>query len=89
MVTGKRFIIVLNTYFTVDPKILCFTTERFTDLGKLKLQIVVWFRARANFHYLPSCLKKLVEGNNIVYEYIVMVTSYLTSYLWELKYVGN
>ena len=33
-------------------------TERFTDLGKLKLQMVIWFQAQANFYYCPSCLMK-------------------------------
>ena len=32
--------------------------KHFTDLGKLKLQMVVWFKAQVNFQYCPSCLLK-------------------------------
>jgi len=34
------------------------TTERFTDLGKLSLVMVVQWLAPANFHNCPSYLKK-------------------------------
>jgi len=32
------------------------STERFMDLGKPNFPMVVWFKARANFQYCPSCL---------------------------------
>jgi len=57
--------ILISTLYNIEKQILNRTevdqvkktcTECFTDLGKLKLLMVVWFLARADLHYCRSCL---------------------------------
>ena len=42
-----------NMYFSKSTFYFV-STERFTDLGKLKLKMVVWFKVQADFQYCPS-----------------------------------
>jgi len=58
--TLKWFFVTFQDFIlsVIFSHILRFYTERFTDLGKLNLVIVVWFWAQANLYFCPSCLKK-------------------------------
>ena len=40
--------------------------NEFTDLGKLKLYMVVWFNAQANFHHCPQLPQKMMLGSKVV-----------------------
>jgi len=47
----------------LTPEIL---TERFADLGKLNIPMVVRFWAQANFQYCSSCLQKSILDSKVI-----------------------